>query len=111
VILAASSFATNVAGYIEALATVYCLALILYVLTSIAFQIGLRIPYSRWSDAVLTFLRDVSEPPLRVLRSILPSLGGLDLSPLLTIIIVQAVAITIGCASARWRRSCWAPTS
>jgi uncharacterized protein YggT (Ycf19 family) len=98
VILAASSFAQHVGDYVKALATVYCLVVILYVLTSIAFQIGLRIPYTRWSDAVLTFLRDVSEPVLRIFRRVLPSLGGLDLSPLVTIIVVQAAARLVAAA-------------
>ncbi len=86
---AASGFALHVAGYIDALGSVYCVVLIVYVLSSIAFSIGLRIPYNRWSDAVLTFLRDVSEPLLRVFRKILPSFGGLDLSPMIAIILVQ----------------------
>ena len=97
-ILAASSFAMHVAGYIDALASVYSLVIIVYVLSSIAFSIGLRIPYSRWSDAVLSFLRDVSEPLLRVFRAILPSFGGLDFSPLIAIIVVQAAARLIASA-------------
>ena len=32
-------------------ASVYTLVIIAYVLTSLAFSVGLRIPYSRWSDA------------------------------------------------------------
>jgi YggT family protein len=92
VTLAASTFANHLADYIDALASVYTLALIAYVLISMAFNIGLRIPYTRWSDAILTFLREVSEPLLRVFRAILPSLGGLDLSPLVAIIVVQLAA-------------------
>lgn len=91
-ILAASGFAIHVAQYIDALASVYCLVLIVYVVSSIAFSIGLRIPYARWSDAVLGFLRDVSEPVLRVFRAILPSFGGIDLSPMIAIIVIQLVS-------------------
>jgi YggT family protein len=91
-ILAASATAVHIAQYIIALAGVYTLAIIAYILTSLAFSAGLRIPYTRWSDAVLTFLRDVTEPFLRIFRRILPSLGGLDLSPLLAILVVQAAA-------------------
>jgi len=100
VTLAASSFAIHVAQFIDALASVYCLVIIVYVLTSIAFNIGLRIPYARWSDAVLTFLRDVSEPLLRVFRAILPSFGGLDLSPMIAIIVVQAASRLVASAIA-----------
>ena len=99
-ILAASGFAIHVAQYIDALASVYCLVLIVYVVSSIAFSIGLRIPYARWSDAVLSFLRDVSEPLLRVFRAILPSFGGLDLSPMIAIIVVQLAARLVASAIA-----------
>lgn len=91
-ILAASAFAGHVAYYINTLASVYSVVLIVYVLSSIAFSLGLRIPYSRWSNAVLTFLRDVSEPVLRLFRAILPSFGGIDLSPMVAIIVVQLAA-------------------
>ena len=91
-ILASSRFADHIADYITALATVYTLVIIAYILTSLAFSIGLRIPYSRWSDAILGFLRDVSEPFLRLFRKFLPSIGGLDLSPIIAILVVQAVA-------------------
>ncbi len=99
-ILASSSFATHLADYIKALASVYSLVLIVYVVSSIAFSIGLRIPYARWSDAVLSFLRDVSEPLLRVFRAILPSFGGIDLSPMIAIIVVQLAARIVASAIA-----------
>jgi YggT family protein len=63
--------------------------IIAYVLTSLAFAAGLKIPYSRVSDAVLTFLRDCSEPYLRIFRRILPSIGGLDFSPIIAIVLLQ----------------------
>jgi YggT family protein len=88
----AAGFANHVADYIVALAGVYTLVIIVYVLTNLAFGAGLRVPYTRWSEAVLNFLRDVCEPFLRIFRRVLPSLGGLDLSPLLAIIVLQAVA-------------------
>ena len=77
------------ADLVSALTWVYTLVIIAYVLTSLAFAAGLRIPYSRWSDAVLTFLRDVCEPYLRLFRRILPSFGGLDFSPIVAIIVLQ----------------------
>jgi YggT family protein len=88
VILATSAFVGHVADFVGDLAWVYSITIILYVITSMFFTLGLRIPYSRWSDAVLTFLRDVSEPLLRLFRRILPSFGGIDLSPILAIIVV-----------------------
>jgi YggT family protein len=94
----ATSIAHHIADYIIALATVYSLAIIAYILTSLAFSLGLRIPYSRWSDAIITFLRDVSEPFLRIFRRVLPSLGGLDLSPILAILVLQIGARLIASA-------------
>ena len=91
-ILALANVANHIADYIAALASVYTLVIIAYVLTSLALGIGLRIPYARWSDAILTFLREVSEPFLRIFRRILPSFGGLDLSPIVAIIVLQAAA-------------------
>ena len=88
----ATSFAAHVADYIVALATVYTLAIIAYIIVSLAFSAGLRVPYSRWSDAVLSFLRDVTEPFLRIFRRILPSFGGIDLSPMIAIIVLQVAA-------------------
>jgi YggT family protein len=88
-ILALSWFRLHAAEFVDDFAWVYTIALIAYVVTGIFFAVGLRIPYNRWSDAVLTFLRDVSEPLLRLFRRVLPSFGGLDLSPMLAIIVVR----------------------
>ncbi|MGD0980272.1 MAG: YggT family protein [Solirubrobacteraceae bacterium] len=85
----ASAFVGHVAAFVDYFAWVYAIAIILYVLTSMIFAAGLRIPYNRWSDAILTFLRDVSEPCLRLFRRILPSFGALDLSPIVAIIVVR----------------------
>jgi uncharacterized protein YggT (Ycf19 family) len=92
VILGLSNVAGHVADYLTALASVYTLVIIAYILTSLAFAAGLRIPYSRWSDAILGFLREVCEPYLRLFRRILPSFGGLDFSPIIAIIVLQLAA-------------------
>ena len=49
---------------------------------------------------MLSFLRDVSEPLLRVFRAILPSFGGIDLSPMIAIIVVQLAARLVASAIA-----------
>jgi YggT family protein len=88
-LIATSTLVTHVADFVDEFAWVYAIAIVLYVITSMFFAVGLRIPYSRWSDAILTFLRDVSEPLLRLFRRILPSFGGLDLSPIIAIVLVR----------------------
>jgi YggT family protein len=82
----------QIANYISVLAYVYTLVIIAYILTNLALSLGLRIPYSRWSDAILGFLRDVTEPYLRLFRRILPSFGGLDFSPIVAILVLQLAA-------------------
>ena len=59
---------------------------------------GLRNVPSRWSDAILSFLREVTEPYLRLFRRVLPSFGGLDFSPLIAIIVLQLAARLIASA-------------
>ncbi len=79
----------EIADFVLALVWVYTLVIFAYILTSLVFAAGLRIPYSRVTDAVLSFLRDVCEPYLRLFRRILPSMGGLDFSPIIAIILLQ----------------------
>ncbi len=55
------------------------------------FAAGLKPPYSRTTDAVLGFVRDICEPYLRIFRRILPSFGGIDFSPLIAIIVLGLV--------------------
>jgi YggT family protein len=81
----------NIADYVDALFWVYSLLLIAYVVTSMFFSLGGRIPYSRWSNALLGFLRDVSEPYLSVFRRILPMAGPFDFSPMLALIVLYIV--------------------
>jgi uncharacterized protein YggT (Ycf19 family) len=81
-----ASARTQIADFLSAAIYVYTLLIILYIVTQLLFAAGLRPPYSRTSDAILTFLRDVCDPYLRIFRRILPSFGGFDFSPVLAII-------------------------
>jgi YggT family protein len=87
-ILIASSARNDIANYVSGLFTVYIVLLFIYILLNIMFSLGVRPPYSRVSDAILGFLRDVSEPYLRVFRRFIPQLGQIDLSPMLAIIVL-----------------------
>ena len=46
-------------------------------------------PYSRPLNAVLDFLRDVTEPYLRIFRRCGLRFGPLDLSPIVAILVLQ----------------------
>lgn len=86
-----ASTRTQVADFLSTLIYVYTLLIILYVVIQLLFSVGVRPPYSRTTDAVLGFLRDVCEPFLRIFRRIMPSFGGLDFSPLVAIIVLQVI--------------------
>ena len=90
-VLVLATTRTEVAGFLSTLIYVYTLLIILYIVTQLLFSLGVRPPYSRATDAVLGFLRDICEPFLRVFRRFIPSLGGLDFSPILAIITLQVV--------------------
>jgi uncharacterized protein YggT (Ycf19 family) len=87
----------DIAGYISAVFLVYTLLIIAYILSSMYFAFGGRVPYSRWSSAVLGFLRDVCEPYLGFFRRFIPRLGPLDLSPIVAIFVLNiARSIIVG---------------
>lgn len=81
----------DIAGYVGALFEVYIVLIFLYILLNLLFSFGMRLPYARWSDAVMGFLRDVCEPYLRLFRKVIPPLGALDFSPMVAIIVLIIV--------------------
>jgi YggT family protein len=81
----------DIANYVNALFQVYIILIFVYILLNLLFSFGVRLPYSRWSDAVLNFLRDVCEPYLRIFRRFIPPIGMLDLSPMIAIILLYFV--------------------
>jgi YggT family protein len=81
----------DIANYVEALFLVYILLIFLYILLNMMFSLGLRPPYSRYTDAVLNFLRDVCEPYLKIFRRFIPPIGMFDLTPMIAIIVLYIV--------------------
>jgi YggT family protein len=81
-----ASARTQVADYLSTVVRVYIILIILYIVVQLLFAAGLRPPYSRTLDRVLSFLRDIVEPYLRLFRRLLPTFGGLDFSPILAIL-------------------------
>ncbi len=78
----------DIANYLDALFTVYIAIIFVYILLNMMLSFGLRMPYARWSDALLGFLRDVSEPYLRLFRRLIPAMGMFDFSPILAILVL-----------------------
>jgi len=79
---------TDIANYVDAVFYVYILIIFVYLLSNLMFGMGLRPPYSRFTDAVLGFLRDVSEPYLRIFRRFIPTMGMFDFSPVLALLVL-----------------------
>jgi YggT family protein len=70
-------------SFVDAFVGVYVLLIFAYVLTS-----WIRLPYSL--NRIQRFLYDVCEPYLRLFRRILPSLGPVDLSPIVGVVVLVA---------------------
>ena len=92
-----ASTRTDVADFLSTVIYVYTLLIILFIVTNLLVAAGLRMPYSRWSSAILGFLREVSEPFLRVFRRVLPAFGGFDFSPILAIMTLAVInSVVVG---------------
>jgi YggT family protein len=87
----------QIAEFLSALIWVYTLIVIAWVISSLVFAMGLRVPYSRPLNAVLDFLRDVTEPFLRIFRRLPLRVGPLDLTPIVAILALRIVGnIVVG---------------
>jgi YggT family protein len=93
--IAFASVRTDIANYVSAVFYVYIILIFIYVLLNMLFSTGMHPPYARWSDAVLKFLRDVSEPYLRIFRRFIPTVGMFDFSPMIGIIVLWLLRTVI----------------
>jgi len=76
----------SIQSFISVFIYVYTLLILAYIVMS-----WVRMPYSPWLNRIQRFLYDVCEPYLRLFRRILPTLGPLDLSPVVGVIALLAV--------------------
>jgi YggT family protein len=90
-LLLAASVRETIGDYVAALFFVYTALIFAYVIVNLVLSFGARMPYNRWINAVLEFLRDVCEPYLRIFRRFIPMIGPLDISPILAILLLQIV--------------------
>ena len=79
----------DIANFIAALILVYTICIVGWVVLSLIFSLGVRMPYNRFVTGVMDFLRDVSSPYLRLFRKLPLQIGPLDLSPMVAIIVLQ----------------------
>jgi YggT family protein len=71
-------------SFVHVFIGVYTLIVFAYVLTS-----WIRLPYA--FNRVQRFLYDVCEPYLRLFRRVLPSLGPIDISPIVGVVVLIAI--------------------
>jgi uncharacterized protein YggT (Ycf19 family) len=74
---------SSVQQFVNVFILVYIFLILAYIITS-----WIRLPYSPWLNRVQRFLYDVCDPYLRLFRRFLPSLGPLDLSPMVGVIVL-----------------------
>ena len=77
---------SSIRSFVDVFIYVYVLVIFAFILTS-----WFRLPYSPWLNRIQRFMYDVCDPYLRLFRRILPSLGPLDLSPVLAVIVLFAL--------------------
>jgi YggT family protein len=85
----------EIADLLGSLLLVYTIIIIAWIVASLVFSLGARVPYSRPLNAVLDFLRDTTEPYLRLFRRLPLRVGPLDLTPMVAIIALQVVGSII----------------
>ena len=53
-------------------------------------------PTVEWMNQIQSFLSPITDPYLNIFRSFIPPIGGMDLSPILAILLLQVVVGLIG---------------
>jgi YggT family protein len=80
----------KVAQFVTVFTSVYALLILAYIILS-----WVRLPYSPWLTRIQRFLYDVCDPYLRIFRRILPSMGPLDLSPMVGVFALYLLRFVI----------------
>ncbi len=78
---------------VNAILSIYIWILIIWVIVSWLVAFNVINTHNRFVAMLMDFLYRVTEPALRPIRRILPDLGGIDISPLILILLVQAFRI------------------
>lgn len=78
----------DLASYVHALFIVY----FILIFANIVLSLVPRMPFSLWSQAVINFIHETTDPYLNIFRRIMRPIGGgpisIDLSPMLAILVL-----------------------
>jgi YggT family protein len=83
--------ATSLQSFVSVFVGIYILLIIVYILLSSWIQL----PYSRTAHSVQDFLEEICGPYLRLFRGRVPTLGPLDFSPLIAILVLVLAMILV----------------
>jgi YggT family protein len=82
---------SDVANYVQALFLVY----FILIFANIILSFLPRVPFSLWSQAIIDFIRETTDPYINIFRRILRPIGSgpisLDLSPMVAIIVLMVL--------------------
>jgi YggT family protein len=80
---------------IDELLWIYILLLIAQAILSWLLAFGVINRYNRSVSVIGDFLYRITEPALRPIRSILPNFGGIDISPVILILLLHFLRLLI----------------
>ena len=76
---------------ISSIVDLYCFALVAYVVLSWLITFNIISPWQPLVRSLLSGLSRLHDPILNWIRSVVPSLGGLDISPVILLLAIQFV--------------------
>ena len=82
-------------GFISLLLTLYIYILVAAAVMSWLVAFNVVNPRNQFVSMVGEFLYRITEPVLRPIRNVMPNLGGIDISPIIVIIIVWFIQLVI----------------
>jgi YggT family protein len=92
---------SGIFGLIFVLIRLYTWAVILAAVFSMLAAFGVLDTRNRLVWSIGDFLYRITEPALRPIRNILPNLGGIDISPLILLLLLQFILVPVVAALER----------
>lgn len=68
---------------------IFTILLFVYIVLGLLVQFGVVNPYNQVVRVVMDFLSRITEPLLQPIRNLLPNLGGIDISPIVLVLLLQ----------------------
>jgi YggT family protein len=82
-------------GFVSLLLTLYIYILFAAAIMSWLIAFNVVNPRNQFVAMLAEFLYRITEPVLRPIRNVLPNFGGLDISPLVVIIVIWFIQIVV----------------